>query len=67
MENKKPWLSKTIIVNAIVSLAGILSTLGFMPSLAEWMSANVSIMLSVLGVVGIGLRAITKDKIKLSE
>ena len=41
---KKPWFSKTIIVNALVALAVILATFGFIPGVAEWMQANASIM-----------------------
>jgi uncharacterized membrane-anchored protein len=67
MENKKPWLSKTVLVNVVVSLAGILSMLGVVPGVAAWLQGNSDLVLSVLGAVGVGLRFITKDKIVLKD
>lgn len=65
MEPKNALLSKTVWVNAIVALCGILASFGLIPSVNEWMASHVDFLMSGLGVVGIILRAISKDKIVL--
>jgi len=67
METKKAILSKTVWVNALVAIAGILSSFGLVPSVGEWIQANSGMILTALGVVGIVLRAVTKDKIVLID
>jgi len=68
METKRPWLSKTILVNAVAGLCVALSP--FIPALAgvnQFIQAHaveVGVAWSVLGVV---LRLVTKDKISLGE
>jgi len=56
---KKPWLSKTLWVNAIV--AGV----AFFPSVAGKFDASQVALF--LGAMNILLRMITKDKIGLEE
>ena len=68
METKKPWLSKTIVLNAIMGLAA--AAAAFWPGASgvnTWMSANASLIAGVWAVLNIALRAITKDKIGLTE
>ena len=68
VKSVKPYLSKTILVNAFVSLVGLVAM--FLPSAAplkEWAAANVEMILTVLGVLGMGLRLITKGKIELGS
>lgn len=64
MEPKAPWLSKTILLNVIVSLAGILGMLG-VPSVNEFVTGNSEIILTVIGLVGVGLRFITKGAVEI--
>lgn len=65
VEVKKPYLSKTVWANALVALAGILAMFGVVPGLSVWMSNNSELILTVLGMVGVGLRMITSGKIEL--
>lgn len=65
MENKSPLLSKTIWLNAILSIAGLLASFGLVPSLSAWLSSHSDLVLSALGIVGVGLRLLTKNKISL--
>lgn len=67
MESKSPLLSKTIWLNAIVAIVGVVSSFGLIPSVGAWVSAHADVILSALGVVGIVLRAISKDKIVLGD
>jgi putative Mn2+ efflux pump MntP len=60
---KSIFASKTAAVGFLTSVAGIVGT--FVPSVAEWTAANANVILSVLGVVAIGLRLITKDRVQL--
>lgn len=62
MDTKKPWQSKTLLLNAIVALLAI-----FHPSSAEFISSHpgeVAIMFSILNMA---LRLVSKDRISLSE
>jgi hypothetical protein len=65
---KKPWQSKTILVN---SIAGILLALTpFVPVLAPvhaWIAANPVLIGSIWSALNIGLRFITKDAVQLGE
>jgi len=58
MESKKPYLSKTIIFNFLVAALGLF---GYADKFSP------AQIMSFLGVVGIALRFITKDKIVLVE
>ncbi len=58
-EEKKPWQSKTLWVNAIVAVAS------FFPAVADKVSPSV--VMQVLTFVNIILRFVTKDKVTLTE
>lgn len=64
MENgvKKPWLSKTLWTNLVV----IVGTM-FVPAVADFVSANPEIMVSIWGGVNILLRWVSKDKLSIGE
>ncbi len=65
---KKPWLSKTILMNAVMGLLGVLAM--FTPTLGgvgAWLSANAAVIAIVWSGLGIALRLITKDKISLID
>ena len=68
LETKKPWQSKSMVLNAI---AGLISAVAlFLPqaSLAsEFMAKHAMEIGLVWSVANIILRAITKDKIGLGE
>lgn len=59
---KKPWLSKTLWLNAIVA---VLALVGI--NAGEWVSAHMDIV--VAGVAGLNflLRLITKDKLSILD
>ena len=61
LETKKPWLSKTIIINAALGLAA------FFPPALEWMKSNTEIVMAGFSILNIILRAVTKDKISLED
>lgn len=59
---KKPWLSKTLWLNAVVAvlaLAGI--------NAGEWVSAHMDIVVAAVAGLNFLLRLITKDKITILE
>lgn len=62
MDTKKPWQSKTIIVN-FVAAAGAL----FFPPFTQWISAHPAEIASAFSILNIVLRVITKDKIAIAE
>ncbi len=62
MDTKKPWQSKTIIVNFIAA-AGAL----FYPPVAQWIAAHPVELASAFSILNIVLRVITKDKISIVE
>lgn len=67
MPTKPLWASKTVLLNAIIALAGILASLGVIPGVATWISSNSSLILGGLGIVGIALRLVTKGAVDLGE
>lgn len=54
---KKPYLSKTLWVNFLMSVVA------FFPNFQEFVSADKLMM--IMGVLNMGLRIVTKDKIGL--
>ena len=61
--NGKPmYLSKTVLVNTAVGLGGM-----FYPPLSAWIVANPDTAMSIMAVVNIGLRFITKGKATLNK
>lgn len=68
MDSKKPWTSKTILFNAVMSLVGVAAV--FLPeanAVAVWMNGNVGTIAAVWSVLNILLRFVTKDKIVLVD
>jgi hypothetical protein len=66
METKPVLKSKTMFVNAVVAVLGSVAL--FVPQVApwsEWVNANGATIMTVLGVVGVILRAVTKDKVSI--
>ena len=68
METKKPWQSKTLVLNALL---GILAAVGlFVPgaeSVSTFLTSHASEVAMVWSLANIILRAITKDKIALVD
>jgi len=68
MESKKPWQSKTIVINAV--LGGLSLAALFWPGAApasEWIHSNGAVIGSVWAGLSIVLRMISKDAIQLGE
>lgn len=62
LDPKKPWLSKTLWVNALMA------ALALIPGPAhEWAVAHQDLMMMVVTGVNMLLRLVTKDKIGLSQ
>ena len=60
---KNIFKSKTAALSFVTTLAGAVSF--FVPEVGEWVADSSDIILSVLGVVALGLRIITKDEVTL--
>lgn len=60
-ETKKPWFSKTLILNLVMALSALV-----FPQVGEWVSANPDTMVFVWAGVNAVLRFVTKDKIQLT-
>ncbi len=68
MENKKPWFSKTMWLNLVCGLLAAVA--GFYPhanDFSAWITANMPMIGMGWGVLGMGLRLISKDKISLVD
>ncbi len=65
IETKKAYLSKTVWLNALIALAGILAGFGVIPGLKIFVESNPELILGIIGALGIGLRFITKGKVEL--
>lgn len=65
---KKPWQSKTVILNMI--LAGLGFVAYFWPGaigIENWIHANDTLIASIWGLLNVILRFASKDSISLSE
>jgi len=62
VEKKVPWLSKTLWVNAVIAVLAL-----FLPSASEWVAGNPAAAMGVMSAINMGLRLITKDKLRLGE
>lgn len=65
---KSPWESKTILINFVVMLVGAMALL--VPSMVPvkaWIDGNGATIATGLGVIGMILRVVSKDKIVLGE
>jgi hypothetical protein len=59
MESKKPWLSKTLIVNTIVAILAVSGQ-------SDKVGLDSDKLMMILSGVNIVLRLVTKDKIGLN-
>lgn len=59
---KKPWQSKTILLNFIAAASAL-----FYAPAGEWIAAHPVEVSSLFAIVNIVLRVVTKDKISISE
>jgi len=64
MENgvKKPWLSKTLWVNAIVAVGAL-----FAPGASDYIASHPDLVVGVFAVVNMVLRLVSKDKLSIGE
>ena len=62
MESKKPWQSKTLIMNLVVAVCAM-----FIPQASSYISAHPEVVAAVFSGANILLRLISKDKIGLGE
>ena len=68
MEVKRPWQSKSMVLNGVLGLLSAAAL--FMPgaeSLAAWINGHAAEVGMAWGVLNIVLRAVTKDKIGLHD
>ena len=68
MENKKPWQSKTMLLNGIAGLAMFVAL--FVPQaegVKVFIEHNASQIGMIWGILNMVLRSVTKDKIVLGE
>lgn len=61
MDTKKPWLSKTLWVNAIIAVSAIAA-----PSVSQYIVAHPEAVAIGFSVVNIVLRLITKEQITIA-
>lgn len=57
---KKPWFSKTVILNTVALVAT------FIPAVGEWLKANPVEVVSALAALNVLLRFVTSGKISLA-
>jgi hypothetical protein len=62
MDTKKPWFSKTLILNLVVALCAM-----FIPSAASYIQAHPEGVTMGFAVVNMLLRLISKDAISLQD
>lgn len=68
MESKRPWQSKTVVLNAVMGLASAAAL--FLPgaeSVGGWLNSHAAEVGMAWGILNIVLRAVTKDKVSLSD
>lgn len=62
MESKKPYHSKTLIVNAVVAVLAL-----FAPGASEFISSHPGEVTIVFSLINMAIRLVTKDKISIGE
>lgn len=62
MDSKKPWQSKTLILNFVVAACAL-----FAPGASAYISAHPEVVAGVFAGANIVLRLISKDKISLVD
>ena len=68
METKKPWQSRTMVLNALMGLAAAASL--FIPQahvVPDYISANPTQVALIWSILNMVLRAVTKDKVSLGD
>jgi hypothetical protein len=60
--SKKPWQSKTILLNFVVAASAL-----FYPPVGEWIAAHPVEVASLFSLGNIVLRLVTKNAISISE
>lgn len=68
MDTKKPWQSKTILLNGIVGMAGFIAM--FIPQasgIQDFINHNAMAIGSVWSVLNVVIRFISKDKVSLTD
>jgi uncharacterized membrane protein required for colicin V production len=61
MESKKPWQSKTVLVNVAAAIAA-----AFYPPVAEWIRTNPEAIATGFAVINLVLRLVTKNSIQIT-
>lgn len=62
MDSKKPWQSKTLLLNAIVAVLALVH-----PASAQFISAHPGEVALAFSLLNMALRLISKERISLSE
>ena len=62
METKKPYLSKTLWINALIAIGAIAY-----PPASEYIAGHADLVLTVMAALNMVLRLVSKDKISLGE
>lgn len=62
MESKKPYTSKTIIVNLLVAVGAMVY-----PPMSEYISQHPAEVATLFSILNIVLRLVTKDRISIRE
>lgn len=62
MDSKKPYQSKTLIVNALVAVLAL-----FAPGASEFISSHPAEVTLAFTFINMGLRVITKDRISIGD
>lgn len=62
MEQKKPWQSKTLIVNLIMALGAV-----FVPAVKEFIVANPETVTFIFAGINAVLRLVTKGRIAIVD
>jgi hypothetical protein len=65
VETKKPYESKTLLVNALIAIAGALASLGILPSVNDFLQGHADVVVMAVGILGVVLRLVTKGKISI--
>ena len=58
---KKPWLSKTVWVGVLLAASA------FVPSVHDWIAANVDMFSMIVGGLMIALRMVSSGKISFTQ
>lgn len=62
VESKKPWLSKTLILNLVVAVSAMA-----VPPVAAWIQGHGDAVVSIFAAINFLLRLVSSDKISLKD